>query len=186
MSLPRSATSHSKLPGIPWRRRAFQGFAGAVLALSLQLPLAAQEGCSADAEFANLDFVLDDMNGDRVALSDYRGQVILLDFWATWCAPCRIEIPGFIELYDKYRDQGFVVLGISIDDPVDAMQAFAAELGMNYPVLVGDGRDDVKDAYGPLIGYPTAFIIDREGRICTTHIGFAPKEQFEQDILAVL
>jgi thiol-disulfide isomerase/thioredoxin len=160
---------------------------GVGLAVAGQPALFAQESiCRPDAEMANLDFVVKDIHGEDVRFSDYLGQVILLDFWATWCAPCRIEIPGFIELYDKYRDQGFVVLGFDVDDPLPAIQSFAEELQMNYPVLVGADRDDVKDAYGPPIGYPTAYIIDREGRICTSHTGFAPKETFEQEILALL
>ena len=160
---------------------------GVGLAFAGQPALYAQESiCRADAEMANLDFVVKDINGEDVRFSDYKGQVILLDFWATWCAPCRIEIPGFIELYDKYRDQGFVVLGFDVDDPLPAIQSFAEEFQMNYPVLVGADRDDVKDAYGPPIGYPTAYIIDRDGRICTSHTGFAPKETFEREILALL
>jgi thiol-disulfide isomerase/thioredoxin len=167
------------------RRRFLAAVLGAGLATLV--PLAAYaEGCDADAKPANLDFVIKDMNGEDVRLSDYKGQVILLDFWATWCAPCRIEIPGFIELYDKYGPQGFVVIGFDVDDPVPAIQSFAAELEMNYPVLVGADRDDVKEAFGPPVGYPTSFIIDREGKICASHTGFAPKEQFEQEILPLL
>jgi thiol-disulfide isomerase/thioredoxin len=155
--------------------------------LATLAPLSAfGQACDADAEIANLDFVVEDMNGENLRLSDYKGQVILLDFWATWCAPCRIEIPGFIELYDEYGPQGFVVIGFDVDDPVPAIQSFAAELEINYPVLVGADRDDVKDAYGPPVGYPTSFIIDREGKICASHTGFVPKETFEQQILALL
>jgi thiol-disulfide isomerase/thioredoxin len=157
------------------------------VALATLVPLGVHaQACSAEARAANLDFVIKDMNGEDVRLNDFEGQVILLDFWATWCAPCRIEIPGFVELYDKYGPQGFVVLGISVDDPVPAIQSFAAELGMDYPVLVGADRDDVKDAYGPPVGYPTSFIIDRQGKICASHTGFAPKETFEHAILALL
>jgi peroxiredoxin len=144
------------------------------------------EGCSVEDKIANYDFELKDMNGGDVRLSDYEGKVILLDFWATWCAPCKIEIPGFIELYDKYRDQGFEVVGISVDDPVDALRDFAMQLNMNYPVLVGDGRDDVKEAFGPLIGFPTTFIIGRDGTVCSEHVGFAPKAQFEAEIQSLL
>jgi peroxiredoxin len=126
------------------------------------------------------------MNGGDLTLGDYRGKVLLLDFWATWCAPCKIEIPGFVELYDKYRDQGFEVVGISVDDPVDSLRDFAMQLNMNYPVLIGDGRDDVKDAFGPLIDFPTTFVIARDGTVCSEHVGFAPKQQFEDEIKSLL
>lgn len=146
----------------------------------------AAEGACVEDRKANFDFTLKDMNGADVRLGDYAGKVILLDFWATWCAPCRIEIPGFIELYDRYEAQGLAILGISIDDPPDALRAYARELGMDYPVLIGDGRDDVKDAFGPIVGFPTSVIIARDGTICRRHVGFATKEQFEQDIKALL
>ena len=142
--------------------------------------------CSVDDRAANLEFVLEDMHGNDVQLSDYKGKVILLDFWATWCAPCRIEIPGFIELLDKYEDQGLAILGISVDDPVESLLLYAEEMQMDYPVLIGDGRDDVKESYGPLIGFPTTFLIDREGNICYSHAGFAPKQQFETEIISLL
>ena len=142
--------------------------------------------CSVKGKSAELDFTLKDMNGRDVTLSDQLGNVILLDFWATWCGPCRIEIPGFIEMYEKYKTRGFSVLGISIDDPVDALQIYANELEMNYPVLVGDGREDVKEAFGPLFGYPTTFIIDRNGTICHQHTGFADRDQFEREINSLL
>lgn len=142
--------------------------------------------CTVTERTANLDFVLQDMNGNDVALGDYAGDVILLDFWATWCAPCRIEIPGFIEMIEDYGPRGFTVLGVSIDDTQEALQLYAAELGMNYPVLVGSERDDIKDEYGPLIGFPTSFIIDRDGRICHRHVGYAAKESFVREIEALL
>jgi peroxiredoxin len=126
------------------------------------------------------------MNGTDVALGAYRGKVVLLDFWATWCAPCKIEIPGFVDMYTKYGPLGFVVLGVSIDDPVAKLKPFAAQFKMNYPVLVGLGRDDVKDAFGPIVGYPTSFLIGRDGRICTQHTGLAPKEEFEREIKALI
>ena len=142
--------------------------------------------CSIEDKPANLDFTLNDINGREVALRDSMGDVILLDFWATWCGPCRIEIPGFIEIYDKYKSRGFSVLGISVDDPVDALQLYAEELGMNYPVLVGSGRNDIMDAYGPMLGFPTTFIIDRNGAICHQHSGFVSKDKIEQEILNLL
>jgi|APSaa5957512535_1039671.scaffolds.fasta_scaffold84768_2 thiol-disulfide isomerase/thioredoxin len=142
--------------------------------------------CTVQDRPADLSFSLKDMHGGDVLLSDYAGKVILLDFWATWCGPCRVEIPGFIELYDAYEDQGLVILGVSIDDPVDALLFYAEEMEMDYPVLIGDGRDDVKDSFGPLVGFPTTVLIDREGNICHSHSGFAPKERFESEILSLL
>ncbi len=142
--------------------------------------------CTETDRKANLNFVLKDINGSDVTLSDYRGKVILLDFWATWCAPCRIEIPGFIELYDQYEKDGLEVLGISVDDPISALLLYTEDMGMDYPVLIGDQRDDVKDAFGPLVGFPSTFLIDREGMICHQHTGFTSKEKFEQEILELL
>lgn len=142
--------------------------------------------CDQDAEPANLDFTLKDMNGEDVSLMSYQGKVILLNFWATWCGPCKIEIPGFVELQDKYRDQGLVVLGVSIDDPVSKIKPFAEEYNVNYPMLVGLGREDFQEAYGPIWGLPTSVFISRHGLACRSHLGFATKEQFEEDINALL
>src|SRR5918994_437160 len=142
--------------------------------------------CPANAKKANLDFTLTDMNGKSVKLSDYKGKVILLDFWATWCGPCRIEIPHFVELQRQYGPQGLVVLGLSVDDTVDKLKPFARELQMNYPVLVGLGRDDVQDAFGPIWGIPTTFLISREGKICRKNSGVQGRAKYERDIKALL
>ena len=142
--------------------------------------------CPANAKKANLDFTLTDMNGKPVKLADYRGKVILLDFWATWCGPCRIEIPHFVELQKQYGPQGLVVLGFSVDDTVDRLKPFASEFNMNYPVLVGLGRDDVQDAFGPIWGMPTTLLISRDGRICRKNTGIQGKAKYERDIKALL
>lgn len=142
--------------------------------------------CPADAKQANLDFTVDDLNGNPVELSSFKGKVILLDFWATWCPPCKAEIPGFVELQKAYGDEGLQVLGVSVDDPPEKLEPFAEEFNMNYPVLVGLGRDDLQDAFGPMWGIPTTFLIDREGRICRKHSGLVGKEKYEQDIKALL
>ena len=147
---------------------------------------AAERACDAHGKVANLNFTLKDINGNDVALSAYEGKVVLLDFWATWCPPCKKEIPGFIDLYNNYRSRGFVVLGVSMDDSPSDAKRFAQKLKMNYPVLIGAGRDDVERAFGPLPGLPTSFIIARDGKICGQHTGFAPKEQFEREIKALL
>lgn len=134
---------------------------------------------------APLDFTLKDMNGVDVNLASFKGKVILLNFWATWCGPCRQEIPDLVELQTQYPDD-LVVLGFSVDDPVEKLRPYAAEFKMNYPVLVGNGREDVQEAYGPIWGIPISVVIGRDGKIYKKHSGIASKEQFEQEIKALL
>jgi cytochrome c biogenesis protein CcmG/thiol:disulfide interchange protein DsbE len=153
---------------------------------SLDVPVGESAGCDPKAKPANLDFVLQDMDGRDVNLADYRGKVIMLNFWATWCGPCKIEIPAFVELQEKYRDEGVVFLGLSVDDPVEKLKPFAEEFRMNYPVLVGNGRDDVQEAFGPIWGIPVTVMIGRNGQICKRHMGFATKDQFEQALQSLL
>ena len=155
-------------------------------------PNTAEEDAAADAKAsgksAPLNFTLKDMNGVDVKLASFKGKPIVLNFWATWCGPCRAEIPALVELQKQYAGEGkdVVILGISVDDPVDKLKPYAAQMKMNYPVLVGAGRDDVQDAFGPLWGIPVTVFIDRDGRIAKKHSGIASKEQFEQEIKALL
>jgi thiol-disulfide isomerase/thioredoxin len=142
--------------------------------------------CPASAKKANLSFSVQDMNGTSVSLASYKGKVILLDFWATWCGPCKVEIPHFVELQTEYGSKGLAVLGLSVDDTPEKLKPFAAEFKMNYPVLVGLGRDDVQDAFGPLWGIPTTFLISRDGRICRKNTGLLGKAKYERDIKALL
>jgi thiol-disulfide isomerase/thioredoxin len=142
--------------------------------------------CPAGAKQAELGFTINDMNGKAVKLSAYKGKVILLDFWATWCGPCRAEIPNFVQLQQEYGAKGLVVLGFSVDDTVDKLKPFANELKMNYPVLVGLGRDDVQDAFGPIWGIPTTLLISRDGKICRRNTGIQGKAKYERDIKALL
>lgn len=141
--------------------------------------------CMANAKPANMDFVLPDLDGNDVPLSSFKGKVVLLNFWATWCGPCKAEIPGFVELQAQYRDD-LVIVGFSVDDTAAQARAFAEEYKINYPVLLGLGRDEVQDAYGPIWGIPTSFLISRDGLVCKKHMGIAPKAQFEREIVALL
>jgi thiol-disulfide isomerase/thioredoxin len=141
--------------------------------------------CMANAKPANLDFSVKQLDGQDVKLSAYKGKVILLNFWATWCGPCKAEIPGFVELQAKYKND-LVILGFSVDDPADKARAFAQEYKMNYPVLLGEGREDVQDAFGPIWGIPASFVISKDGRVCRKHPGIAPKAVFEKEIVALM
>jgi peroxiredoxin len=127
------------------------------------------------------------MNGRDVKLSDFKGKVVLLNFWATWCGPCKVEIPGFVELYDAYKDKGFAVLGISTDDSPEQLRTFAKQMKMTYPVLVGSDRTDITDdAYGPMWGIPVSFLIAKDGTICHRYMGLATKEQLERELNVLL
>ena len=154
--------------------------------LALCLGIASAEGpCVANSKPANLDLKFKDIHGKPFALSDYKGKVVLLDFWATWCPPCRKEIPGFMNLYDRYRSRGLAVIGVSMDDSKSDVKRFTGRLKVNYPILLGAGRDDLGSVFGEL-PLPTAFVIGRDGRICAKHDGETPKEQFEREIEALL
>jgi len=115
------------------------------------------------------EFSVTDIDGKKLSLSDYRGKVILLDFWATWCTPCRAEIPHFVEMQQKYGPQGFQVVGISMDDDAKPVKEFYRQFNMNYPVAVGD--DKLAQSFGGVLGLPVNFIIDREGRIHAKYLG---------------
>ena len=142
--------------------------------------------CAASEGKANFDFTLKDMNGASVRLSDYKGKVVLLNFWATWCGPCKVEIPEFVEVYEEYKDRGFEILGVlAMDEPSpEELKAFASAYRMNYPVL--RANQEFEDAHGPLWGLPTTFIIDRQGSICTKHMGPVSREIVEREIKGLL
>jgi thiol-disulfide isomerase/thioredoxin len=129
-------------------------------------------------------FSLTDITGQQLKLSDFQGKVVVLDFWATWCGPCRIEIPGFIELQKRYGAQGFTMVGISMDDSPEPVVDFYKELQMNYPVAVGNDR--LGELYGGIPGLPTTFLIGRDGRIYAKHVGATDPAVFESEIKELL
>jgi len=141
--------------------------------------------CMADAKPANWDFKLKNLEGKEVDFASYKGKVVLLNFWATWCGPCKAEIPGFVELQEKYKDQ-LTIVGYSVDDTAELAKKYAAEYKMNYPILLGEGREDMQDAYGPIWGIPASFLISKDGKVCRKHMGIAPKAVFEKEIVALL
>ncbi len=131
------------------------------------------------------DFTLDDASGVPVRLSQFRGKVVLLNFWATWCVPCRTEIPWFVEFQETYKDRGLAVLGVSLDDDGwKAVKPYLDKMKVDYPVMVASG--DVASRYGGLNSLPVTLIVDKVGRIAVTHVGLCPKGEYEAAINAML
>ena len=125
------------------------------------------------------NFTLEDLNGKNVKLSDFKGKVVIINFWATWCPPCKAEIPDFIELYKTYQKKGLVILGIALDNKEKVVK-FVKDNGINYPVLMGN--QEVSNLYGGISGIPTSFVVDRKGIIKNVFVGLRSKEVFEQNI----
>jgi cytochrome c-type biogenesis protein len=131
------------------------------------------------------DFTLIDLNGRFRGLSEFKGKVIILDFWATWCPPCRMEIPHFVELYDKYKDKGLEIIGVTLDrNGEEIVPPFVEKHNINYVILLGDKQ--TAGLYGGINAIPTTFVIDREGNIIKKYIGYTDKEVFEDDINELL
>ena len=130
------------------------------------------------------DFSVSDVNGRPVRLSGLLGKVVLVDFWATWCPPCRQEIPNFVELYSRYNPKGLEIVGIDMDEDPATVRSFMASNRIAYPVAVG--KAPIYQAYGGIRGIPTTFLIDKKGRIAEQYVGYHDKETFERQIQKLL
>jgi peroxiredoxin len=169
------------------------GAAGAIALALLTLPTMLRskgvapprEGATCKAEgTANLDFTLKDMNGANFKMADLKGKVVLLNFWATWCAPCLAEIPEFVKAYEENHSKGFEIVGVLTEDSGDQLKAFASEHNMKYPLVMI--TPEFEDAYGPIFGLPTSVMIARDGSVCKRHFGPMSKEQLERELKPLL
>lgn len=200
---PAAASPAPERQGMSRRVRAWLVISGVLVTLVLLMMLPGQSdpdapppsadggGMNPDADGniagqdAPLHFTLKDLNGVDVNLASFKGKVILINFWATWCGPCKVEIPDLMELQEEHRE-GLVVLGIDVLDEFDRVKPFADQLKVNYPLLDANNRKDVEEAFGPMWGLPTSVIVDRDGKIFKKHSGIATKEQFHQYIESLL
>jgi peroxiredoxin len=132
------------------------------------------------------DFQLTDLDGNTVRLSDLRGKAVLLNFWATWCPPCKVEMPWFVDLQKQYGPQGLQIVGVAMDEgnAHDAVAKFAREMGLNYAVVLGN--DKVADQYGGVDALPTTYYIGRDGKIVTRVFGLVSHREIEDNIRAAL
>jgi len=166
----------------------WRGLAGLLLAMALlvgtcsgpgeAVPQGMEEGSQAR------DFSLHDLADEEVSLSDYQGKVVLINFWATWCPPCRAEIPDLEAAYREHQDDDFVVLGISIEDPPEAVRAFVDEYGVTYPVLL-DSEGKMVSIYRAA-GLPTSVFVDPRGVIRVRHVGYLSDAQMDQYLQSLL
>jgi len=131
------------------------------------------------------DFKLKDQNGKEISLSSLKGKAVVINFWATWCPPCREEIPGFIKVYNRLKDKGVELVGISLDrEGWEVVRPFLKKYEINYPVVVGDR--ELTEAYGGIRGIPTTFFVDRNGNIEDKHVGYMSEADFEKQVKKLL
>lgn len=131
------------------------------------------------------EFSLKDVDGRAVTLAEYKGKVVLLNFWATWCGPCKIEIPWFADFEQKYKDRGFAVLGVAMDEEGwEVVKPYLTESKVNYRVVLGN--DSIATLYGGVEALPTTFVLDRDGKIASTHVGLVSKSDYENEIMQLL
>jgi len=156
-----------------------------VLALALVLLVLGACSKSGAVEIGSKapDFTLTDIEGNNVSLAEFSGKVVIVDFFASWCPPCRMEVPDFIALMNEYGSGDFAMIGVAVED-LGAAKSFGEKMKINYPVLVDDGK--VSGAYGPIRSIPTTFVIGKDGNVARVYIGYREKAVFEKDIKELL
>ena len=161
-------------------------FAGiAVFAVCFVLPARAPADlAAANSRKIAVDFTLTDSKGAAVKLSDYKGRVVLLDFWGTFCGLCKVEIPWFTEFQNKYKGSGLSVIGVSLDKSWESVKPYLEEKKVNYTVVIGNW--ELANRFGIVNALPGTLLIDRDGRVADLHVGMVNKEAFEGEIRALL
>ncbi len=159
-----------------------------MLVFGLNLAHKAKSNAAARMQMKNgvaPDFTLQSLDGQTVRLSDFRGKAVLLNFWATWCSPCKIEMPWFVELQKQYGPEGLQIVGVAMDDAsTKDIADFAKEMGVNYPVLIG--KESVGDAYGGVQFLPENFYIDRNGKVLDRAFGLKGRGEIEDEIKRIV
>ena len=131
------------------------------------------------------DFTVELLNGQPFQLSEQQGKVVLMNIWATWCAPCADEMPDFVELYEQYKDQGLIVLGVSIDEQGrSVVEPFMEKFNVTYPMVIDDGT--IMEKYGPTMGIPTTYVIDKQGNLEYFAVGALTKKELEPRLKELL
>jgi cytochrome c biogenesis protein CcmG/thiol:disulfide interchange protein DsbE len=154
-----------------------------------QVPVAGMPSTDAGEKVgqpADLGYTLQDMHGAQVSLASYKGRPLMINFWATWCAPCKSEIPWFIEFKNAHAADGLEILGVSVDDPAEDLRRFATDMKMNYPVLLGLNQDAMLAAYEAEVTVPVTWFIRKDGTIQSRNVGISSREYFASQIQAIL
>jgi len=156
-----------------------------MIAAGLVLTFITTAGACTQSQGKAPNFSLKTADGKTVELAKQKGKVVVVNFWATWCGPCRAEIPGFIEMYERYKSKGLEIIGVSLDqDGWNVVKPYVERMKVTYPVVVGDGA--LADAYGGIEAIPTTFIVDKNGNILNRHLGYLSKQAFEKIIKDLL
>ena len=172
-------------PAYEWPSRPSDQEVGSGVALSARGRVSAPRLIPVAQRAEATGFTLSAMEGGSATLADYAGRVLLLNFWATWCGPCRIEMPWFVDFQDAFAERGLAVLGVSVDDGWDVVRAFLELSPVDYRIALADTAERLAP-FGPISVLPTTWLIDRQGRLAATHVGLVDRSVLESDIEQLL